>query len=139
MRRIFCRFPFLLNVVFQPAAVGVRGDLLQHLHLLLAMLLQLLQVKLAVLPEFRLTLFCLLTKQTERKAYSLPAPVVLCEDERASRGANHAVETRVPGFVKYKTAVERRYQVRLLIPSRIYKMKSKLFHKTHPLLLANSL
>ena len=54
--------PFLLNVVFQPAAVGVRGDLLQHLHLLLAMLLQLLQVKLAVLPEFRLTLFCLFIK-----------------------------------------------------------------------------
>ena len=63
---IFCRFPFLLNLMFQPAAVGVRGDLLQHLHLLLAMLLQLLQVKLAVLPEFWLTLFCLLTKQTEK-------------------------------------------------------------------------
>ena len=47
------------------------------------------------------------------------SPVIFCEDKRSSRGPNHTVKARVPGFVKYKTTVERRYQIRLLVPLKL--------------------
>ena len=60
-------FKYLLKLVVQgtgsthkhePAAVRVEGNLLQHLHLLLAVLLQLLQVELTVLPKIQQELRC---------------------------------------------------------------------------------
>ena len=47
------------------------------------------------------------------------SPVIFCEDKRSSRRSNHTVKARVPGFVKYKTTVERRYQIRLLVPLKL--------------------
>ena len=39
--------------IHEPAAVRVEGNLLQHLNLLLAVLLQLLQIELTVLPKIQ--------------------------------------------------------------------------------------
>ena len=47
------------------------------------------------------------------------SPVILCENKRSSRRSNHTVKARIPGLVKYKTTIERCYQIRLLVPLKL--------------------